>query len=53
MLIDIIIGGKEHCQLAIITKEDRSTTEFGIGAPFLKSFMTILDYEKYRVAFAV
>jgi hypothetical protein len=53
LLYDVTISKVDYCQLLISTKEDRSTSEIGLGAPFLKSFFTILNFENYKVGFAV
>jgi len=53
LFYDVTISKVDYCQLLISTKEDRSTTEIALGTPFLKSFFTVLNYETYKVGFAV
>ena len=53
MVDDVVFEQKDYCELALRSNEDRSTIEFGLGIPFLKSFYTELDFDDYNVGFAV
>jgi hypothetical protein len=45
LFIEVNVNKIDYCQLLISTKEDRSINQIILGSPFLKSFITILDFK--------